>query len=63
MPLGRCIKKKRMKLNGAHQLLIYADDISLLGGNLRYHTEKTHCSPYMITMMKSRRIRWAEYVA
>jgi hypothetical protein len=36
------MKKERMKLNGPHQLLVYADDISLLGDNIRYHTDKTY---------------------
>jgi hypothetical protein len=30
----------RLKLNGTHQLLIYADDVNLLGDKHRYHKEK-----------------------
>jgi hypothetical protein len=28
-----------LKLNGTHELLVYADDVNLLGDNLRYHKE------------------------
>jgi hypothetical protein len=31
-----------MKLNGAHQLLIYADDVSLLGDNISIIKKKDH---------------------
>jgi hypothetical protein len=31
-------------LIGTHQLLAYADDVSIVGENMRYHTEKHRSS-------------------
>jgi hypothetical protein len=32
--------QEKLKLYGTHQLLAYADDVNLVGENIRYHTEK-----------------------
>jgi hypothetical protein len=42
MLLGKCRKSRGLKLKGTHQLLAYADDVSLLGDNIdnvKKHTE------------------------
>jgi hypothetical protein len=31
MPSGRYKKKEELELNGTHELLVYADDVKLLG--------------------------------
>jgi hypothetical protein len=40
MPFGRSRKtKEEMELNGTHQLLVYADDMNMLGHNTETLTE------------------------
>jgi hypothetical protein len=33
-------KQEELKLNGTHWLLAHADDINIIGGNIRYHKVK-----------------------
>ena len=39
-----------MKLNGAHQLLVYADDVNILGGNV--HTLKENAEALIVSRKK-----------
>ena len=39
------VKQDDLKLNGAHQLLVYADDVNILGGSV--HTVKENIEPLL----------------
>ena len=39
-----------MKLNGAHQLLVYADDVNVWGGNV--HTVKENAEAFVVASME-----------
>jgi len=39
-----------LKLNGAHQLLVYADDVNILGGNV--HTLKENAEALIVSRKK-----------
>jgi hypothetical protein len=46
MPLGRSRKTDGIELNGTHQLLVYADDVNLLGDytdTIKKNTQTSLC--------------------
>ena len=53
-----------LKLNGTHQLLVYVDDVNMLGGFFVGSNEiGLYSSPNILRVIKSRRMRWAGHVA
>jgi hypothetical protein len=34
------VNQQGLKLNGVHQLLVYANDVNILGGSVTYNKEK-----------------------
>jgi hypothetical protein len=48
MPLGRRVQANQevLKLSGTHQLLVYADDVNILGGNI--HSIKRNAEELVI---------------
>jgi len=37
------VNRNDFKLNGAHQLLVYADDVNILGGSVQSHKSFSSC--------------------
>ena len=47
MPLGGFrLNQDGLKLNGTHQLVVYADDVNILGGNV--HTVKENAESLVV---------------
>jgi hypothetical protein len=52
MPLGGVqVNQDTLKLNGTHQLLVYADDVAILGGSV--HTVKENAEALILASMES----------
>jgi hypothetical protein len=51
MPFGRVqVNQDGLKLNGTHQLLVYADDVNKLGGSV--HTIKKNTEALVVASKK-----------